>query len=224
MAPARWSSRAGDGFGAKSEKYKETEMAVSRIGAIDRRLAIGGAFVGAAGITLPRRQSRGRVVVQRGMVGGGLARFDQGEAHFSLFASRLIFDEDNLEVVAGSVFWADGPAELTMTSTEVTGYNVLEDQPGQGQSRQIIGTMRVNGQAEYPFELVVTDAGTPGSELDTVTLMVGDSVQVSELASPAAGFGFRYLAAGPIVTGDIQEIDLEIDTIAGVSRSATPTH
>jgi hypothetical protein len=157
------------------------------------------------------------------MVGGGLARFDHGEASFSVFASRLIFEDDNLEVVAGSVNWTDISSEVTMTSIEVTGYNVPEDQPEHGQTRQIIGTIIVNGQAEYPFELVVTDGGTPGSAADSVALIVGDGVRVSETATPAAGLGFSYMAAGPIVTGDIQEIDLEIDTVAGVSRSATPT-
>ena len=35
------------------------------------------------------RQSR--TVTQRGMVGGGLVQFEQGEANFSLFVSRMIF-------------------------------------------------------------------------------------------------------------------------------------
>ena len=156
------------------------------------------------------------------MAGGGQVQFDRGEANFSLFASRLIFAVEKLEVVAGSVLWADGPAGLLMESIEVTGYNVPADQPAQGQSRQIIGIMSVNGAGEYPFELVVVDAGAPGSGTDTVTLVVGDGIRTGENATPVTGMGFSYLAAGPVIPGDVQEIDFAIDPVAGVSRPASP--
>lgn len=197
-------------------------MAMSRLRSIDRRMAIGAGLVSAAGLALPFRQSQGRVVTQRGMAGGGLVQFDRGEANFSLFASRLIFEDEKLEVVAGSVLWTDAPAGLSMESVEVTGYNVPEDQPALGQSRQIIGMMSVNGEDEYPFELVVIDAGAPGSGPDTVTLTVGDGARAGDNATPVAGMGFSYLATGPVSTGDVQEIAFVIDTVAGVSRPAAP--
>ena len=68
-------------------------MTTSGFGMTDRRMAIGGALAVAAGLALPLRQSR--TVTQRGMVGGGLVQFEQGEANFSLFVSRLIFSEDD---------------------------------------------------------------------------------------------------------------------------------
>ncbi|MCD6033130.1 MAG: hypothetical protein K0S78_5312, partial [Thermomicrobiales bacterium] len=113
-------------------------------------MALGGALAAAAGFALPNRQ--GRTVIQRGMVGGGLVRFEQGEANFSVFASRLIFAEDEV-VVLGSVLWVDETVALTLRSTAITEYIVPEVQPEQGQSRHILGTMSVNDEGEYPFEL-----------------------------------------------------------------------
>src|SRR5918993_954284 len=138
---------------------------------IDRRMAIGGALVGAAGLALPHRQTRS--VNQRGMVGGGLAQFDQGEANFSVFASRMIFAEDEV-VVLGSVLWVDETVALTLRSTAITEYIVPEVQPEQGQSRHILGTMSVNDEGEYPFELQLIDAGLRGTSLDMAILTVGE--------------------------------------------------
>src|SRR5215211_6739784 len=149
-------------------------MSTSGLGAIDRRMAIGGALAGAAGLALPSRQIR--VLTQRGMVGGGLVQFEQGEANFSLFVSRLIFPGDDPEVVVGSIIWVDEAAELTLRSTAITEYIVPQVQPEHGALRQIFGTMRDDAEVEHPFELEVTDADLPGAEKekDTVVLKVGD--------------------------------------------------
>jgi hypothetical protein len=184
---------------------------------IDRRMAIGGALAGTAGLALPRRQSR--TVNQRGMVGGGLVRFEQGEASFSLFVSRLIFSGDDPEVVVGSVIWVDKAAKLTMRSTAITQYIVPEVQPEQGALRHIIGRMALD-EGEYPFELEVVDADLPGSGKDSVVLNVGDGARASEDATPASDLGFSYLASGMVVRGDIQELDLEIDLDTGIVRPA----
>src|SRR3954468_18119476 len=126
---------------------------------IDRRMAIGGALVGAAGLALPSRQSR--VLTQRGMVGGGLLQLEQGEANFSLFVSRLIFSDDTV-VVVGSVIWVDEAAGATLRSTAITEYIVPPEEPEQGVLRRILGTMSVHDEGEYPFEFVVVDADLPG--------------------------------------------------------------
>src|SRR5215217_6005366 len=101
-------------------------MMTSGIGVTDRRMVIGGVLAMAAGLALPLRQSR--TVTQRGMVGGGLVRFEQGEASFSLFVSRLIFSDDP-EVIVGSIIWVDGVVGITLKSTTVTEYIVPPDQP-----------------------------------------------------------------------------------------------
>jgi hypothetical protein len=193
-------------------------MAVSGLAAMDRRMAVGGALAGVAGFALPRRQSR--TVTQRGIVGGGLVRFEQGEASFSLFVSRLTFSEDEVEVVAGSIIWVDKEANFTLRSTAITDYIVPEDQPEQGVSRQILGTMRDEAGSEYPFDLEVVDVDVPGSGEDTVNLIVGDGARPSANATPASGLGFSYTADGLVVRGDIQELDFEIDLATGVVQPA----
>ena len=184
---------------------------MSGVRVMDRRSTIAGVLASATVFALPQWASGGRVVVQRGMVGGGLVESGESEAHFSLFASRLIVAEGQREVVAGRVLWVDVSDGLTMTSTQVTEYRVLPVPPEQGQAREIFGTMRVNGDGEYPFYSVVVDAGPPGSGLDTVSLIVGDDARTVDSATPLAARGFRYAAAGSISSGDVQLIELDID-------------
>jgi hypothetical protein len=154
------------------------------------------------------------------MVGGGLVRFEQGEASFSLFVSRLIFSGDDPEVVVGSVIWVDAMMGLTLRSTAITKYIVPEVQPEQGVSRRIFGIMSVDPESEYPFELKVIDADLPGSGKDSVVLKVGDIAKTRENATPVTDVGFSYMASGMVTTGDIQELDLEIDLETGIVRSA----
>jgi hypothetical protein len=187
-------------------------------GVIDRRMAIGGALVGAVGLALPSRQSR--VVNQRGMVGGGSVRFEQGEANFSVFASRMIFAEDEV-VVLGSVLWVDDTVGLALRSTAITEYIVPEVQPEQGQSRHILGmmsVMSVNDEGEYPFELELIDADLPGTGVDMAILTVGEGAQTGQNATPVSDPGFSYRANGTVVTGDIQLIGIEVDPETGVAR------
>ena len=155
-----------------------------------------------------------RTVTQRGMVGGGLVHFDESEAQFSVFASRLIVEKNRKEqeAVVGSVLWVDASAGLTMTSTEVTNYRPLEIPSEPGQAREVFGTMRVNEEDAYPCYLLLIDAGPPGSGQDTVRLTVGDGAQTADSAPRVTGLGFSYAAAGPLVTGDVQLIDFNIDT------------
>jgi hypothetical protein len=183
----------------------------------DRRMAIGGGLAIAAGLALPRRQIR--TVTQRGMVGGGLVQLEQGEANFSLFVSRLIFSDDTV-VVVGSVLWVDGAAGISLRSTAIAEYIVPDVEPEQGVLRQAIGTMSVDGEGEYPFEIEVIDADLPGSGQDTVDLKVGDGARTSENGTPVSGLGYSYAASGTVVTGDIQELDLEIDLTTGLVAPA----
>jgi hypothetical protein len=191
---------------------------VSGLGLVDRRMAIGGALVGAVGLALPSRQSR--IVTQRGMVGGGLVQFEQGEANFSLFVSRLIFSGDDAEVVVGSVIWVDDTEGRTLRSTAITEYIVPEVQPEQGVLRQIRGTMSVDEEGEYPFELDVTDVDLPGSARDTVVLKVGDGARTSANATPVSDIGFSYMASGMVATGDIQELDVDMNLETGIVQPA----
>jgi hypothetical protein len=196
-------------------------MMASGVRLIDRRMAIGGALAGVAGLALPSRQSR--VLTQRGMVGGGSVQIEQREANFSLFVSRMIFPGDDPEVVVGSIIWVDDARQLSLRSTEITEYIVPEVEPEKGVLRRIFGTMRDDTtQDEYPFELEIVDVDLPGTgkEQDTVVLKVGNGARTSETATPGSGIGFSYSADGTVATGDIQELDLEIDLETGTVRPA----
>ena len=201
-------------------------MTASDLALIDRRMAIGGALAGVAGLALPSRQSR--VLTQRGMVGGGSVQIEQREANFSLFVSRMIFPGDDPEVVVGSIIWVDDARQLSLRSTEITEYIVPEVEPEKGVLRRIFGTMRDDTtQDEYPFELEIVDVDLPGTgkEQDTVVLKVGNGARTSETATPGSGIGFSYSADGTVATGDIQELDLEIDLEAHeVSRDGKVVH
>ena len=76
--------------------------------------------------------ARAEPVTQRGMVGGGLAQFDAGEANFSLFASRMIFAEDDRRWSSAASSGSMTQAGLTLKSTAITDYIVPEVQPEQG--------------------------------------------------------------------------------------------
>jgi hypothetical protein len=196
-------------------------MTAPDLALIDRRMAIGGALAGVAGLALPSRQSR--VLTQRGMVGGGSVQIEQREANFSLFVSRMIFPGDDPEVVVGSIIWVDDARQLSLRSTEITEYIVPEVEPEKGVLRRIFGTMRDDTtQDEYPFELEIVDVDLPGTgkEQDTVVLKVGNGARTSETATPGSGIGFSYSADGTVATGDIQELDLEIDLETGTVRPA----
>ena len=198
------------------------EAALTNLGsrAFDRRSAVAGVVAGATVLALPQRANAGRVVVQRGIVGGGLVEFGESEAHFSIFASRLNFEWETQEVIVGSVLWVDVSTGSVLRSTSVTDYIVPQDQPAQGVSRQIVGIMNVDGEGDYPFELDVIDAQVFASGQDSVSLKVGDAVRSSGDATPAAGAGFSYIAAGPVAAGDIQELDIDINTETGVIQPA----
>lgn len=192
-------------------------------GAIDRRLAIGGALA-AVGLAWPARQVSVRVIIQRGVVGGGEVQFDAGVAHVSLFASSLAFEgEDGASapIFAGSVRWVDETVGLTLESTQITRYENLNLAEGEG--RHIEGLMLAGDNGEQPFTMDVVDLGAPGMGVDQITLVVGAdaAVAVGE-ATPGAEPSFTYTAQGTLVSGDLQEVDFAFDPEAGSVTPAPP--
>ncbi len=177
---------------------------------INRRLALGAATIGAAGLGLPR-QVQVRAIIQRGVFGGGLATFETGEAQFSLFASKFTFNDDGPDVVIGSVVWLDGASGRKFVSTAVTDYESVESSATEDEVRTVLGTMRVDDGDEYPFRLTVTDGGLPGIGADSVALIVGSGAEAENAAAPVPAEGFNYAVAGTVVVGDVQGIDVDIE-------------
>ena len=197
-------------------------MEMSGMGRMNRRLAVGAGLAGAAGLAWPRAQSRGRAIIQRGIVGGGVVQFAPAEASFSVFASRLIVDSEEPGAIMGRVRWVDTTSGLVMNSVQILAYEDLETPPGGAEARRLVGIMSLGGSDEYPFTLDVIDAGDPGSGLDSLFLTVGDGALTGENGTPAAGLGFTYEAAGPVVAGDIEDLEFEIIEDGGQLTVATP--
>jgi hypothetical protein len=197
-------------------------MSTPKLGTLDRRIMVGALAAAAAGLTLPQIASA-RAIKVRGMAGGGLAHFELSDASFSLAVTRMTFEDENRELVVGSVLWVDPTAGLTLSSTRIDAYGDLELPVEQGEGRRIRGLMSVNGADEHPFRLDVIDAGPPGSGLDSLNLIVGADAGSAPAATPQAAGGFSYAAAGPVITGDIQDIDFDLDTATAYPIQATPT-
>ena len=184
---------------------------------VDRRMAIGAGIAAATGLAWPRHQAMRRVIIQRGIAGGGVVQYDGGAASFSLFASSLAFEEGETggaeRVFVGTVTWADETVGETLVCTRVTNYENLNSEVGE--ARRIEGLMRAGDGGDYPFVMDVLNLDAPGAGTDTVTLMVGASAAFGEAATPVAETEFNYFAQGTIVSGDVQDIDLAIDVDTG---------
>lgn len=132
-----------------------------------------------------------------GITGGGVVATATGDAHVSLFGTRLeVGGQQEAGPPLGAVHWTDPGAGLEFASVTVTHYGWVPDQE---QAREIRGTMSLNGSGAYPFVLRAVDAGPPGSGEDTVALTVGDNVAVGEEPT-----GVDYIASGPLVGGDVE--------------------
>ena len=185
------------------------------VATIDRRLAIGGGFAAAAGLAWPRPQARLRVITQRGIAGGGLVRFAEGEAQFSLFASSLTMadgEEASAPVFLGSVLWVDETVGLTLESTRITNYENLQLASAEG--RRIEGVFAAGDSGEHPFVMDVVHVDLPGSGADRIMLTVGEP-SIAGSGTPGPDAGFTYSADGEVVVGDVQDIDFAVDPDAG---------
>lgn len=172
-----------------------------------------GLAVALASLALVRPQTGlAAFIMQRGMVGGGLVKLEHGSANVSLLASQLTFPDQH-QVVVGSILWVDTDKQVSLASIDVTSY---EDLAGVEAGRRIKGTMRVNGKGAFPFILEVVDGGPPGSGKDTIALTVGDDLSSATGGTPTEGTTsatadrFRYQGSGTFVSGDIQDVDLDI--------------
>jgi hypothetical protein len=153
------------------------------------------------------------------MFGGGIAQIDDGEAQFSVFASRLTVDDGN-EVVLGSVRWMDANAGVEFQSTEIHEYEVLPSPAGGGELRRVTGVVKGSDGTDYSFTLNLLDAGGPGEASDTVALVVGDGA-LDATGTPVSGAGFTYAVVGTVL-GDLQDVDFVIDGTNVTMENATP--
>lgn len=157
-------------------------------------------------------QISGRLILQRGMSGGGLAQLDGGQAprlaNFGLFASAVQLPEGTT-LVLGAIQWLEAGTDLQLQSIEVSRCVPL---PNRSDGAEVRGRMRVNGEGDYPFVIRAYDGGRPGSALDRIEVEVNTEAAREGAANAASDDAFIYEATGVLVAGDLQWIIADIDT------------
>ena len=174
-----------------------------RLGCSRREVMVAGAAALAAGLVAPAATSANSLVLN-GMAGGGVARWDGGEAQVSVFVSQVQFTDAQQELFLGRIQWVDATNGLTLETTNLTAYETMTDNAG---GRIVRGLMQVNGAGSVPFLLQVIDGGPPGSGKDTFDLKVGAAVSgVAEWQGGVTGNepNFGYAAAGHLASGDFE--------------------
>jgi hypothetical protein len=171
------------------------------------RRALLGAGLGAAALALPRPGNvAARVILLRGMSGGGMAQLDGSEtprlANFGLFASAMQLP-DGSTLVLGAIQWIEAGTDLELQSIEVTQCQPAEDRID---AAEIRGRMQVNGAGDYPFLIRAIDAGRPGSALDRIEIDVNTPAALDGATSAASDDTFVYEVTGNLVAGDFQWI------------------
>jgi hypothetical protein len=173
-----------------------------------RQIVAGGLAALAATIPLARNASA-RVILQRGMSGGGLTQLEGSEeprlANFGLFASSVTLPEGTTTVLGG-IQWIEAGTDLALSSIEVNQcipLGTLAD------AAEVRGRMAVNGEGDYPFVVRAFDSGPPGSGSDRIEIEV-NTPPAREGAEPASDEEFVYSAGGNLVAGDFQWVIADI--------------
>ena len=161
--------------------------------------------------TIGSRDAAARVILQRGMSGGGLAQLEGSDeprlANFGLFASSLQLPEGT-SLVLGAIQWLEAGTDLQLQSIEVTDCIPSDDRAS---AAEIRGRMQVNGEGDYPFVVWATDGGRPGSALDRIEIQVNTPAAREGASGEPSDDTFLYEAAGNLVAGDFQWVIADID-------------
>jgi hypothetical protein len=180
---------------------------------LPRRQLLAASF-GALALVAPRAQGVAtRIIMQRGMSGGGMAQLEEGDeprlANFGLFASSLQLP-DGATLVLGGIQWIEAGTDFQLQSSQVTQCIPLADR---ADGAEIRGRVQVNGEGDYPFLIRAFDAGRPGSALDRIEIEV-NTASALDGANPGSDEAFAYEAAGNLVAGDFQWIINDIPMVA----------
>src|SRR6188508_1810712 len=97
---------------------------------ITRRNTVLGGGVAAALLAAPGLRPAASAIQRSiqsggGIAGGGVVKTEQGEAHFSVFGSRFVVEDQDEPEIFGSLIWTDSEG-TKLVSTEVTDYGPVE--------------------------------------------------------------------------------------------------
>src|SRR5215208_7007200 len=161
--------------------------------------------------TVGSRGASARVILLRGMSGGGLAQLEGSEeprlANFGLFASSVQLPEGT-PLVLGAIQWLEAGTDLQLQSIEVTQCIPSNDRASAAEVR---GRLQVNGEGDYPFVIWATDAGRPGSALDRIEIEVNTPAAREGAEGQPSDDAFNYQASGNLVAGDFQWVIADIE-------------
>ena len=172
------------------------------------------ASLGALALTIPAaREASARVMLARGMVGGGLAQFGELDdplfANFALFASSMQLPDGKV-LFLGQVRWIEAGTGLVLTSEQIDQCSPMADRTDGAEVR---GKITPDGENMYPFVAHFFDAGQPGAGMDRVDLQVNTEDAQSFYPEDEVRDDFVYAIEGSLVAGDFQWIirDIELD-------------
>jgi hypothetical protein len=178
-----------------------------------RRAALATIGTGIAGATLfglaAPKAALAAMSSAAGVIAGGSLDGPNGPVQFSIFASRLEFDDAPDPVIQGAFAWYD-PAgldgePLTLQLVSLASYGKSD----QDNTRFMSGTVSVNGEGEEPFGVFLTDMGTIGSATDNIQLAVGPTAAgITGTPVVESESGFAYEVAADLTSGDVQLIKL----------------
>jgi hypothetical protein len=178
---------------------------------LTRRRVLAAGLGAMALATIGSRDVSARVILQRGMSGGGLAQLEGSDeprlANFGLFASSLQLP-DGTPLVLGAIQWLEAGTDLQLQSIEVTQCIPSDDR---ATAAEVRGRMRVNGEGDYPFVVWATDGGRPGSALDRIEIQVNTPAAREGAQAEPSDDTFQYEAAGNLVAGDFQWVIADIE-------------
>lgn len=171
------------------------------------------AGIGGLALAIPGLQNASaRLILQRGMSGGGLAQLEGSDeprlANFGLFASSVQLPE-GATLVLGAIQWLEAGTDLQLQSIEVTQCIPASDRASAAEVR---GRMQVNGEGDYPFVIWATDGGRPGSALDRIEIEVNTDAAREGVSGQFDEDSFVYQAAGNLIAGDFQWVIADIET------------
>jgi hypothetical protein len=176
-----------------------------------RRAALATIGTGIAGATLlgiaAPQAARAAMSSAAGVIAGGSLEGPNGPVQFSVFASRLQFDDGTDQLIRGSLVWFD-PAgldgePLTLELVSLAAYSRADGE----NTRFMAGTVSVNGEGEEPFGMFLTDNGLVGAATDNIQFAVGPAAAGLTGTPVTEESEFAYEVAADLTYGDVQLIN-----------------
>ncbi|MGI9253887.1 MAG: hypothetical protein ACR2J8_09075 [Thermomicrobiales bacterium] len=137
-----------------------------------------------------------------GVTGGGVVEIESGPCTILLFASH--FANSHETPAFGKFTWRDPQWENGLV-LESVGSIIYPHIDAQEYIRELRGQVRVNGERDEPFSLVVSNDTETARVFDRCHLLVGDSV------SGGTSGGWGYSATGKLIGGELVLIKTDQD-------------